>query len=137
MSLLRETVREIVKRLFPQSFLSVDPGLALLDTAAAQALVGESGLKGLERQLESLDLRVVTLDVKRLANQLESVVVARCPVCFGDRFGVIEFVVLGQFSAVVAHWSLEKMGALIDVPAGTIFSRLFFYASVELSRLSR
>ena len=66
MSLLRETVREIVKRLFPQSFLSVDPGLALLDTAAAQALVGESGLKGLERQLESLDLRVVTLDVKRL-----------------------------------------------------------------------
>ena len=44
--------------LFAQSFLSV-AGFVSVDTAAAQALVGESGLKSLGRQLKSLGTRVV------------------------------------------------------------------------------
>ena len=53
---------------------------------------------------------------------------ARCPVCFGDKFGVIEFVVLGQFfPPLLPIGPLEKMGALIDVPAGTIFLKTLFF----------
>ena len=64
-SLLRGTVREVVKRL-SQSFLSVELGVASVDTATAQALIVESALEGLERQLGSRGMRAAMLNLKHL-----------------------------------------------------------------------
>ena len=98
--------------------MSVDLGFVLVDTAAAQALIGESALRSLERQLDSFGMQVATLDAKRLPM---SAGVGGCGkvtkmvlvfVCSGDKSGIIEFVVLEQdIPTVAARWPSRVTGS--------------------------
>ena len=90
-------------------FWSVDVALVLVDTAAAQALIGEPALNKLEKQLESHGMRSVTLSLRRVPDQCHR------RAWQSHRWFVIEFV--SWISARTSHLSLRAVD--VTVPMST------------------
>ena len=104
------------------SWMSVDPGTALVDTAAAQALMGERSLERWEKQLEHVGLRVIPVNrplpgahgVGGAGRVLKAVLV---PVGIGGKHGVIEFLILhGEVPHLLPVDFLASLQAVFDLP---------------------
>ena len=105
----------------PSVFFAIDPGTGLVDTAAAQAIMGLPALEKAEQKLKARGLRVIWRKNRRLrkssgiGGSVQPMGTVLMPTQFGSHRGVIEFVTLKQdVPCILPMGLLESLGALID-----------------------
>ena len=103
------------------NLLTLPAGMAIVDTGAAQDLIGLSAYKSLSKALKSRGLRPLKLArapraATGIGGQARPLFVALCPVSFSGKVGTLEVTVLDEeVPHLLSASFLTSLGAIIDL----------------------
>ncbi|CAE7837485.1 unnamed protein product, partial [Symbiodinium necroappetens] len=108
------------------SFLTIPPGLAILDIGATQDIIGHHALSALECELEAKGLQLVVVPAPSAAptgigGQAQVLKAVLTPVAFGGVPGVVRFVVIeGHVPPLLSVGLLAHLGAKLDLESDEV-----------------
>ena len=103
------------------AFLTIPPGLAILDTGATQDIIGHHALEALEVELEAKGLQPVVVPTPSAAptgigGQARVLKAVLIPIAFGGVPGVVKFVVIeGQVPPLLSVGLMAHLGVNLDL----------------------
>ena len=122
------------------SFLTIPPGLAILDIGATQDIIGHHALSALESELGAKGLQPVVVPAPSAAptgigGQAQVLKAVLVPVAFGGVPGVVRFVVIeGHVPPLLSVGLLAHLGAKLDLESNEVYLKTIG-VSLPMTRL--